>query len=67
MGEGSLLTVFSRGHTFGRKRPDFSVSRIQLLKRSALAFEMVLSGLITEYGERADAAEGVSLSHTPYA
>src|SRR5512135_63951 len=40
---------------------------IQPFKRSTLAFEMAPSGLITEHGERADAAGEVSLSHTPYA
>jgi hypothetical protein len=37
------------------------------LKRSALAIEMVLSGLITEHEARVGAAEGVSFSRTPYA
>ena len=35
------------------------VMLIQSLKRGDLAFEMVLSGIVTEHGERVGAAEGL--------
>ena len=41
------------------------VMLIQSLKRGDLAFEMVISGIVTEHGERAGAAEGIALSHIP--
>jgi len=41
------------------------VMLIQSLKRGDLAFEMVLSGIVTEHGERVGAAEGIALSHIP--
>ena len=41
------------------------VMLIQSLKRGDLAFEMVISGIVTEHGERVGAAEGIALSHIP--
>lgn len=41
------------------------VMLVQFLRRGDLVWEMTLSGSITGYGERADAREGILLSHIP--